>query len=72
MENFRKKSETSALGLDGLILVCQQVQKFEKYSANSQVQKLAFSRCCAYALAEKISSHPIALSEFFCENDLKV
>ena len=42
VEIFRKKSKTSALGLDGLILVCKQVQKLEKYRTNSEVQKLTF------------------------------
>ena len=49
---FREKSKKAALGLDSLVLVCQQVQKLEKYKENSEVQKLLLSRRFAEKLAQ--------------------
>ena len=49
---FREKSKKAALGLDSLVLVCQQVQKLEKYKENSEVQKLLPSRRFAEKLAQ--------------------
>ena len=49
---FREKSKKSALGLDGLLLVCKQVQKLEKYSENGEVQKLLLSRRFSEKLAQ--------------------
>ena len=41
---FVEQSKKSKLGVDKLMLICQQVQKMEKYAANSEVQKLSISR----------------------------
>ena len=41
---FVEQSKKSKLAVDKLMLICQQVQKMEKYAANSEVQKLSISR----------------------------
>ena len=49
---FREKSQNSELGVDGLMQIFQQVQRLEKYAANSEVQKLLISRRFAENVAK--------------------
>ena len=74
VEIFREKSKQSALGIDGLMLVCRQVQKFEKYSANSEVQKLSISTKFAENLAknfELVRTYRSSNADNFTEFELQ-